>query len=270
MNDYQFLNVELKDSVVRIQLNNPEKANALNGQMWKEIQQVFQWMDEEKKVRVGILSGAGKHFCSGIDVTLLFEMSQGLGEEPGRRSEALRKKILEFQEAFTWIEKCRKPVIAAIHGACIGGALDLITACDMRYATEEAKFSIREIDMGMVADVGTLQRLPYLTNEGALRELAYTGRNFLGSEAAHLGIVNRCFPDEKSLHEEVEQIAKIIAEKSPLAIRGLKQVMLYNRDHSVTEGLNYVATWNSSALLAKDLADSAMAFMQKTKVEYDD
>jgi Enoyl-CoA hydratase/carnithine racemase len=144
----------------------------------------------------------------------------------------------------------------------------LISACDIRYSTKEAIFQIKEIDLGITADVGTLQRLPHLIPQGIVRELAFTGRNFSGNEAQSLGLVNNCYEDKKTMMTEVRKIAKQIASKSPLAIRGVKEMLIYQRDHSVSSGLNYVATWNSAMLLSSDLEESIMALMQKRPPEY--
>lgn len=173
--------------------------------------------------------------------------------EPSRASEALRKTILRLQDNLTSIERCRKPVVAAIHGACIGGGIDIITCCDMRYCSEDAFFSIKEIDIGMTADVGTLQRLPHLIGQGVVRELAYTGRRVPAGEAKELHLVNRVFATREAMLAGVKEIAQEIASKSPLAIRGTKEMLLYARDHSVADGLNYVATWNSGMLSKHDL-----------------
>ena len=175
-----------------------------------------------------------------------------------------------MQVAFTQIERCRKPVISAIHGSCIGGGVDLISACDIRNCTKNTIFQIKEIDLGITADVGTLQRLPHLMPQGVVRELAYTGRKFSGEEAQDLGLVNNCYDDKKTMMTEVRKTAEQIASKSPLAIRGVKEMLLYSRDHSVSSGLNYVATWNSAMLLSSDLEESKMAMLQKRTPEYKD
>jgi enoyl-CoA hydratase len=154
-------------------------------------------------------------------------------------------------------------VLAAVHGACIGGGIDLITACDMRYCSANAYFTVKEIDVGMTADVGTLQRLPRLIGEGMARELAYTGRRVDGAEAQQMRLVNRCFDTPEALLAGVMEIARTIAAKSPLSIRGCKEMITYARDHSVADGLNYIATWNAAMLMSKDLFEAGAANMQK-------
>jgi len=175
-----------------------------------------------------------------------------------------------MQDCLTSVERCRKPVLAAIQGACIGGAIDLVTCCDMRYAAADAVFSVREIDVGLVADVGTLQRLPRLIPEGIARELAFTGRNFLADEAERTGLINRVFASPEALTAAVRELAQAIAAKSPLATRGIKEVMNYSRDHSVAEGLNFVAAWNASMLLSADLNEAITAQREKRPPRFAD
>jgi enoyl-CoA hydratase/carnithine racemase len=269
--DYQTLKLSCTDAVAVIELNRPEKANAMELAMWHEIRRAMQWADATPEVRVVVLRGAGKHFTSGIDLSLLAGISSQIEDrDEARRSEKLRQLILDLQDTLTSIERCRKPVIAAVHGACIGGGIDLITACDMRYCTSSAKFSVKEVDVGMTADVGTLQRLPRLIGEGMARELAYTGRFFDGREAKDMRLVNRCFDDVEALHAGVQELALGIASKSPLAIRGCKEMITYARDHSVADGLNYVATWNAAMLLSADLREAGQANAEQRAPKFAD
>ena len=266
------LKIKIDSSVAEIELNRPDKANAIDEELWFALEDCFRELDENEAIRVCILSGAGSHFTSGIDLKFLQAVAQEVEnfDCEGRKREYLRRKILKLQAAFTQIEQCRKPVLAAIHGGCIGGGVDLISACDLRYSTRKAVFQIKEIDLGLTADVGTLQRLPKLIPQGIVRELAYTGRKFTGEEARELGFVNRCYNDKKTMLSTVRKIAEQIACKSPLAIRGVKEMLLHARDNSVADGLNYVATWNSAMLLSADLEESVMAMMQNRPPEYND
>ena len=186
----------------------------------------------------------------------------------GRKRELVRKFILEMQNNITAIEKCSKPVLAAIHNGCIGGGLDIVTACDIRYCTQDAFFVLKEIDMGLVADIGTLQRLPKLINQGMVSEMAYTGRKVLGKEAFEIGLVNKTYKDKETMMTDVLSIARMIAEKSPMVVRGTKHIIQYTRDHSVNESLNYMATFNAAYLLSDDLTESFQAQMNKRKAEY--
>lgn len=270
VSDYQAFRVELADKIAHVQINRPDKVNAMNADFWREIVEIFRWVDATDAVRVVVLSGAGKHFSSGIDLMMLASVAAQLGKDVGRNAEALRRKILELQASFNAVDQCRKPVLAAIQGYCLGGAIDLISACDMRYSTLDAQFSIKEIDMGMAADVGTLQRLPRIVGDGMMRELAYTGRSIDGAEAQRIGLVNRTFADSAALLAGVMEIAGEIAAKSPLAVRGTKEMIRYMRDHRVDDGLEYIATWNAAMLQSEDLRLAMSAHMSKQKPEFAD
>jgi enoyl-CoA hydratase len=268
--DYKAFRVELADKIAHVQINRPEKINAMNADFWKEIVEIFREIEDNDEVRVVVLSGAGKHFSSGIDLMLLASVGAQLGPDAGRNARTLRRKILELQESFNVVDNCSKPVIAAIQGYCLGGAIDLISACDMRYSTVDAQFSIKEIDIGMAADVGTLQRLPRIIGDGMMRELAYTGRTVMGEEAQRLGLVNRTYADQDALLDGVFGIARQIAAKSPIAVRGTKEMIRYMRDHRVDDGLEYVATWNAAMLQSADLRVAMAAHMSKQKPEFAD
>lgn len=268
MSDYQAFQVELNGNIAHVQINRPEKVNAMNAAFWSEIVDIFQWADETDAVRVVVLSGAGKHFSAGIDLMLLASVANEMGKDVGRNARLLRRKIVQMQASFNAVDQCSKPVLAAIQGYCLGGAIDLIAACDMRYAAEDAQFSIKEIDMGMAADVGTLQRLPRIIGDGMLRELAYTGRMVAADEALAIGLVNRVYSDKEALLGGVMAIAHEIASKSPIAIAGTKQMISYMRDHRVDDGLEYVATWNAAMLQSSDLRLAMTAHMTKQKPEF--
>lgn len=266
---FETLDVSLDAHVGEVFLNRPDKANSMSAAMWTELQDCFDWLDAEPSVRVVVLAAHGKHFCAGIDLAMLADTA-GEKMEPSRRAERLRRNILGMQDNLSAIEKCRKPVLAAIHNTCIGGAMDMVTCADMRYATEDAWFSVREVDIGMTADVGTLQRLPKIVPYAVACELAYTGRNMTATEAMSVGLVNRVFADKEALLDGVRDIARNIASKAPLAVRGSKEMLLYSRDHSVHESLNYIATWNSGMLSAMDLQEGMAAQMEKRAASYDD
>jgi enoyl-CoA hydratase len=266
---FETLQLDVDEAVATVFLDRPDKANSMTLQMWRELQACFEWLDDEPAVRVVVLAGNGRHFCAGIDLAM-FEGLHGAATEPARRAEQFRRTALALQDNLTAIERCRKPVLAAIHHTCIGGGVDMVCCCDMRYATEDAYFSIREIDIGMVADVGTLQRLPRLIPDGVVRELAYSGRDMDAEEARDVGFVNRVFEDRDTMLREVRTLARHIAEKSPLAIRGTKETLLYARDHSVAEGLNYIATWNAGMLSQADLQEGLQAQLEKRRASYED
>jgi enoyl-CoA hydratase len=262
--NFTTLATSVNKHIATITLNRPEKANAMNAPMWQDIRQAMRWADETPDVRVVIIAGSGANFCSGIDLNMLMALGEKIKDaDQARMQEKLRHIILDLQDCLTAIERCKKPVIASIHGACVGGAIDLITCCDMRYAATDAYFSIKEIDIGMTADVGTLQRLPKIINPAIVRELAFTGRQIQSDEALNIGLINRVFDSPALLMQSVNDIAMTIAAKSPLAIRGTKEMLNYARDHTVADGLNYVATWNAAMLMSADLEEAMMAKLEK-------
>ncbi|AIL62166.1 crotonase/enoyl-CoA hydratase family protein [Pseudomonas alkylphenolica] len=270
MTEYQAFKVELNDNIAHVQINRPEKYNAMNAPFWSEIVEIFKWIDDTDAVRAVVISGAGKHFSAGIDLMMLASLANELGKDVGRNARLLRRTILRMQASFNAVDNCRKPVLAAIQGYCIGGAIDLVSACDMRYCSNDAQFSIKEIDMGMAADVGTLQRLPRIIGDGIMRELAYTGRTVEAEEAQRIGLVNRVYDDHQALLEGVFAIAAEIAGKSPIAVAGTKEMLSYMRDHRIDDGLEYIATWNAAMLQSTDLRVAVAAHMSKQKPEFAD
>ena len=268
------LSVTHDGGVATVRLERPEAANALDRTLWRELRDTFTALDADPGVRVVVLAGAGKHFCAGIDLSMLGEI-QGMapdGADPGRAREALRRLILDLQDVLTTVERCRVPVLAAIQGVCVGAGLDLAVVCDLRYATPRTKFSLKEVDMGLAADVGVLQRLPRIVGEGRAREMAYTCRDVRGPEAETMGLVNACVEadDPEALVAHVQEIARALAAKSPLAMRGTKHAITYARDHSVADGLDQIATWNASALISDDLTEAVTAFSQGRAPRYAD
>jgi enoyl-CoA hydratase len=266
---FSALALTVADGVAELRLNRPDRANALSRTMWYELRAAARALDAEPSVRVVVLSGAGKHFCAGIDLGMLAGL-RPIGLEPGRLSEELRRRILDLQDTLTALERCRKPVLAAISGACIGAGLDLAVVCDLRYASADARFVLKEVDMGLAADVGVLQRLPRIVGEGVTRELAYTCRSVSGREAADLHLVNRCFDTPEELRNGVLELARELAAKPPLALRGTKHAITYARDHTVADGLEQIATWNASALLSDDLTEAVTAFSEGRAPRYAD
>jgi enoyl-CoA hydratase len=266
------LRIALVDKVATVTLNRPEKANAMNWAMWQDIRSAMQWADRTPAVRVVVVQGEGKHFTSGIDLTMMMGLQAQIKDDcDGRTRENLRQIILDMQDTLSSIDRCRKPVLAAIHAGCVGGGVDLISCTDMRYCSADAYFTIKEIDIGMVADVGTLQRLPKLIgSQGLVRELAYTGRKVEAAEALRIGLVNQVFDTRDALYDGVQALARTIAAKSPLSIRGTKEMLNYSRDHSVADGLNHIATWNAGMLMSQDLMTAMMASMAKQTPEFKD
>ena len=256
------------DGVAKILLNRPDKMNAMNMKLWEELKESFDVVNNDSTVRCIILSSTSKHFSSGMDLAVFAEMAQSHKQEkcPGRASEKLEKSIEFFQDVCSGAELCNVPVLCAIDGNAIGGAVDLLTSCCLRYCTRQANFSVKEIDLAIVADVGTLQRLPGIVGEQRARELAYTGRLFNGIEAHKMGLVLECFETNEQMMETVEDVAKNIACKSPLTMRNLKRNILYSRVHTTQEGLEHVRMMNSSILFSNDLTKIMTATMKKEDV----
>ncbi len=265
-----FFEVLEHGAVRELRMNRPDKANGMTPDFWSELPRIVQALDDDPAVRALVLTGAGKHFSGGMDLAAFADIHTLLNEEPGRAAHALRKLILRFQGSFTALETTRLPVIAAIHGACIGGAVDMITACDIRLATSDARFSIEEINIGMAADVGTLQRLPKLISPGLVMELAMTGRRFSSEEAARWGLINSLHEDAEAVRNVALDLAGEIASKSPLAIAGIKKAVTYARDHAVGDALDQIATWNGGMLRAEDLMKAMQARMEKQQAEFAD
>jgi enoyl-CoA hydratase len=260
---YETLDVTINDHVAHVALNRPDSLNAMNSQFFKDIKDAFETLDRNTAVRAIILSGNGKHFTAGLD---LKENDAVMGKkegDPAREREKLRRHILWLQECFNVIEKANAPVIAAIHGACIGGGIDLIAACDIRVATDDAWLCIQEINVAIVADLGTLQRMNGLIPQGILREWALTGRKIPVEETTRYGLINHVEASKEAVLDKALEIAETIAGKSPVAVAGTKKVLLHARDHTIADGLDYVATWNSGMLLGDDLPKAAMAALQK-------
>lgn len=269
-NDLTTLNVEINNHIAHIVLSRPEQLNSMNPAFWRELPETVRKIDEHSAARVIVISAQGKHFCAGMDLAVFQRMAKDFGGEPARRAEKMRRSVLELQDALNSLEQIRIPVLAAIHGGAIGGAIDMVCAADSRYCTKDAFFTIKETELGMTADVGTLQRLPHLIPQGLIRELAYTGRNWSAQEALQSGFVNQIFDDQKHLLEGVMKIAQKIAINSPMAVAGCKEMINYTRDHSVQDSLNYMATWQSGMFQMPDIQESMAAQQQKRMPEYEE
>ena len=265
-----FFRIERDGAVARIVMNKPDKANSMTPEFWTDLPRVIGGLGRDTSVRCAVISGEGRHFSGGMDLAAFAGIAQLFKNEPGRAAFAMRELILSLQDAFTAIERARFPVIAAIHGACIGGAIDLITACDIRTASADAYFAVEEIHIGMAADVGTLQRLPKLIAPSVAAELCYSGRRFDAEEARTMGLVSRVLADRDAVMVAANELAQSIAEKSLLAIAGIKRNLAYARDHSVADGLDYIATWNGGMLCSEDLMAAVQAKMAKTRATFAD
>ena len=260
----------IANHVAHLRFNRAQQANSLSLEAWYALRDQFRVLDQDKSVRVVVLSGEGKHFCAGMDLQTLMTLQAQGPTEPAARRAALKDFILDIQDCISSIEQCRKPVIAAVHGGAIGGGTAIATACDLRLCSEDAYLSVKEVDLGIVADIGTLQRLPYLVNAGVAAELAYTGRKVSGSEAVQIGLANRVFADKSTLLEGALALATQMAEKSPLVQRGIKRSLLQVRRAAVQAGLKDIAEYNADHLISEDLVEALMAYMQKRQPIFQD
>ena len=255
-----FLKIEKTGHVVWLVLNRPEKRNTMTMEFFQEIRRLFEELDADPDVRVVVIKAEGKSFTAGLDLVAAQAL---LGDGSAVYRDWLRRKITELQESITAIEKCRKPVIAAIHGHCIGGGVDLTSACDIRLAAKDAIFSIRETRIGIIADIGTLQRVPYIIGQGWFRELALTGRDWTAEEALRMGYITRLCEDSQTLFEEAGVLAEEIANLAPLAVQGIKEVANYSRDNGIQQGLEYVAQRNAAVIPNEDMIEAVSAFLEK-------
>lgn len=268
---YPHLNIKKNSHVLFVEISRPEKANALDEVTWLEIGKLFASADQDSSVRAIVISGEGKNFCGGIDISLIETLARNASQlSEGRKQEFVKSKIQLYQESFNAIENCRKPVIAAIHGACFGAGIDLASACDIRYTVSDAKLCIKELDLAIVADVGTIQRLPKIIGEGRARELTYTAAVISGKQAVEYNFSSACMESKDELLARATAVAELIASKSPLAVRGTKQMFNYSRDHNVRDGLDMVATWNSSMLLSEDLQRALVSVQSRQNVVFED
>ena len=268
--DYSTLSIEIKDRIGHLKFIRPEQSNSMNRAFWQEFPQALRQLGTDPEIRVLVISGEGKHFCSGMDTEVFTQPDPELFQgESGRRGEAVRRLVLDLQACFNQMEQLRIPVLTAIQGGCIGGAVDLVCAADMRYCTENAYFTIKETAIGMTADLGTLQRMPKLIAPGLARELAYTARKMHADEAVSSGFVNACYPNAEAMLRGVMEIAAQIAQQSPLAVCGTKEMLNFSRDHSVEDSLRYMATWQAGMFQPADLMQSFSAMMQKACPEYE-
>ena len=265
---YSTLEVKQEGHIAHVVLNRPEVMNSMIPEFWTELPAAIREIDDEGNARVIVISSTGKHFSAGMDLSVFLNMKEDFKGDPSRRAERMRRMVMLLQDSFTAIEQARMPVIGAVQGGAIGGAVDLLSACDMRYCTQDAFFTIKETQLGMTADVGTLQRLPKLIPIGIVKELAYTGRNFGAAEAQQLGFVNQVFDDQTAMLAAVMKIAQQIAMNSPLAVSGTKTMINYAVEHTVAESLTYMATWQAGMFQMEDVFKAMEAQKTKTLPEY--
>jgi enoyl-CoA hydratase len=262
--------VTTEGKVAHVVLSRPDALNSMIPAFWSELPQVIGELSDSGAVRAIVISSTGKHFSAGMDLSVFTSSGLSMDGEPGRRNATFLLLVKRLQESFTALERARVPVLAAVQGGCIGGAVDMVCAADMRYASSDAYFVVQETNIGMTADVGTLQRLPKLIPDGLARELVYTGRRMSAQRAAEVGLVNQVFADHESLVAGVLEIAAEIATKSPLTLWGAKEALVYARDHGVSDSLHQIATWQTGAFQPADLMESFAAKGEKRVPAYED
>jgi enoyl-CoA hydratase len=268
---YSCFTVEIADKIAHIRFNRPEKANSMIPEFWRELPEAVEDISEGAKARVIVLSSEGKHFTAGMDISVF--MQGGLDADNSNReidAELFRHTIARLQRTFSALENARQPVLVAVQGGAIGAGVDLVTACDCRYASSDAFFCVQETAIGMTADVGTFPRLARIIPEGWARQIAYTAERLPASKAKEIGLVNEMFETPAALLAGVMEIAERIAAHSPLAVAGCKRMINYSRDHATADALDYIAVWNAAMLRADDLKESFVAKGEKRAPQFTD
>ena len=261
----QELELEVRDHVAIVSLAGPARGNALGPDVWGELGSLFDELDQRDDVRVVVLRGRGEHFTYGLDLQRNAPLFMGLAQGGNLAAERakLRRLVHDWQDGITAIERCSKPVIAAIDGWCIGGGVDIIAAADWRLCSARAKFSLREVKIAITADLGALQRLPHIIGQSATRRLAMTGGDFTAEQANQMGLVDAVYDNAEALFAAAMAEAEQVAKNPPFVVHSVKEVLNRGRGMSVEQGLDYVATWNSAFLESNDLKEAMMAFMER-------
>ncbi|AFR49254.1 crotonase/enoyl-CoA hydratase family protein [Gordonia sp. KTR9] len=262
--------VTVADHIAEVTLTGPGKGNAMGPDFWRELPELFGHLDTDPAVRAVVLTGSGKNFSYGLDLVAMGGTLSGVlaGDAKAAPRTEFLDSLRKLQAGITAVADCRKPVVAAVSGWCIGGGVDLICAADVRYASADAKFSVREVKVGMVADVGTLARLPFIIGDGHLRELALTGKDIDAARAEKIGLVNDVADDQDAVLERARTTAREIADNPPLVVHGIKSVLDHSRSAAVHDSLRYVAAWNSAFLPSEDLSEAITAVFEKRKPEF--
>jgi enoyl-CoA hydratase len=265
--------VTIADHVAHIQLKRPEAFNSMIRDFWNELPIIVRDINDNARARCIVISSTGKHFSAGMDLAVFGGGGSSAGDGGADRfiaAESQRHHVRWLQDCFSCLDEARMPVLVAIQGGCIGGAVDMTSACDIRYATVDAFFCVQEINIGMTADVGTFPRLCKLIPEGWVRELAYTGRRLPAQKAKEIGLVNEVFPTHEALLDHVMATAREIAEKAPLAVTGSKVMINYARDHSIRDGLDYIAVWQTGMFAGPHMGEAFKAKAEKRPADFPD
>ena len=259
------LEVSHEGGVTEVVLCGPGKGNAMGPAFWREMPALFEALDRDRAVRVVLVRGQGGHFSYGLDLrAMMGELGPKLqGDGLARARGDLLDLIADMQQACDRVATCRKPVIAAVTGRCIGGGLDLVAACDLRLCSADASFSLREVKLAIVADIGSLQRLPRIIGDGHTRRLALTGEDIGAARAREIGLVSDVYPSEAELLLAARALAREIAANAPLTVQGIKQVMNDCDGRPIRDGLRHVALWNAAFLQSKDFFEAVSAFAER-------
>ena len=282
MPELEVLSIERDGHVATVWLDRPEARNAMGPAFWDDLTAAMTEVSADANIRAVVVAARGPHFSVGLDLKAMAGLltggdGRGTGTERASgdgppsmavRAVAARTGVKRLQQSISSVADCPKPVLAAIHGYCIGGGVDLASACDIRLASADAVFSVRETKVAIVADLGSLQRLPHIIGKGHVAELAYTGKDITAARAKEIGLVNEVFPDVATVVAAAQDMAAEIAANSPLAVEGTKAVLTAGEEQSVAEGLEYVATWNAGVLQSDDLVEAMAAFMAKRAPEF--
>ena len=267
---YESVIIDTKEHVAQVTLIGPGKGNAMGPAFWSELPDVFAALDADRDVRAIVLTGSGRNFSYGLDLPAMGgSLASVLNDGGSARARAdFHTEVLRMQGAITAVADCRTPTIASVHGWCIGGGVDMISAVDIRYASADAKFSVREVKLAMVADMGSLARLPLILSDGHLRELALTGKDIDSARAEKIGLVNDVFADADAALAGAHATAAEIAANPPLTVRGVKDVLDQQRISAVSASLRYVAAWNAAFLPSKDLTEGISATFAKRPAQF--
>lgn len=268
LENLEAFSVSIENHIAHLTMIRPDAYNTMNSAFWQELPKIVRAIDNSAAARVIVLSSTGKHFTAGMDLSVFSGLSNRFEVEEARSAEALRRWVKQLQHTFNVLEQARMPVLSAVQGGCIGGGVDMICAGDIRYCTEDSFFVVKETQLGIVADLGTLQRLPKIIPEGLARELAYTSRKLSAQEALTAGLVNAVYADQETMLAAVMGIATAIAANSPLTVAGSKTMFNYGRNHGVDEGLDYMATWQAGMFRLADLQEAMSAVAQKRGADY--
>ena len=266
---YECFDVSISGRVAHVRFNRPDARNTLTRPAFRELGEIIGTVDDDGSVRVMVLSSTGKTFCAGLDLGAV-DFGDTRIDDGARRRGNFIARVTETQAIFTALERMRIPVLAAVQGGCVGGGLELVSACDMRYCTADAFFALPEINLGFPADLGGLQRLPRVMADGLARELAFTGRRLPAAEALACGLVNRVYDTHDDMLDGVLGLAAEIAAKSPLGLWGTKELLLHARDHTVADGLHHTVVWQAALVGGADVKEGVNAFLEKRAATYDD